>query len=203
MTIPAWADEELSKRIAGIRAVGEGQRAEFKEEFPPQGHSLGTEVAAFASSGGGEVLLGVCNNGTVAGLDGDSEEKRDELQQRAHGIIGNVQPGVDYQLRFGFDGGCILAIIVADKQSEPVYYYHQRPYVRVDRTSRPANPEEVKTLVWSHPSSEHKRKMEELQLELLREHQADIAKINEIQRESMQDTMRSLLGDAQFDLPQS
>jgi hypothetical protein len=45
--------------------------------------------------------------------------------------------------------------------------------------------------------------MEELQLELLREHQADIAKINEIQRESMQDTMRSLLGDAQFDLPQS
>ena len=177
MTLPGWADEEFSKRLPNVRAIGEGQQAEFKEEFPQQGHSLCTEVAAFASSGGGTILLGVRNNGEVAGIEGSTEEQRDDLLHRAQNLIVSVQPPVAYQLVLGYDEGCILGIIVEKKQTEPVYYYTQRPYVRDGRTSRPATPGEVKDLVWSHPSSEHKRKMEDLNYQMVKNHQEQMAKI--------------------------
>jgi predicted HTH transcriptional regulator len=194
MTFPAWADEEFSARLAEMRRAGEGQHAEFKEEFPQQGHSLCTEVAAFASSGGGTILLGVQNNGEVAGLNGSSEEKRDELLQRAQGLIASVQPPVAYQLALGFDVGCILGIIVELKQSEPVYYYSHRPYVRDGRTSRPATPDEVKSRVWDHPSAEHKRKMEELNYQMAKNFQEHMQRLDSDSAEHMAAANRAFLG---------
>ena len=37
----------------------EGQRVEFKSDFPDQGHAVAKELAAFANSGGGVLLMGV------------------------------------------------------------------------------------------------------------------------------------------------
>lgn len=197
MALPGWADEDFSTRLPAIRSGGEGQHAEFKEDFPQQGHSLCTEVAAFASSGGGTILLGARNNGEVAGLNGSTEEIRDELLHRAQNLILSVQPPVAYQLALGYDGGCILGIIVEQKQSEPVYYYQQRPYVRDGRTSRPATPDEVKELVWSHPSSEHKRKMEELQYRILVDNHESLKRLDEQTAAASAESMRAFLGMAQ------
>jgi ATP-dependent DNA helicase RecG len=193
MALPSWANEEFSKSLPTIRKAGEGQTAEFKEEFPQQGHNLCTEVAAFASSGGGIILIGVCNNGDVKGLDGTTEEVRDGLLHRAQSLVAGIQPSVAYQMMIGHDGGCILGILVEKEQSEPVFYYQQRPYVRDGRTSRPATPNEVKELVWSHSSSEHKRQMEELQYRILVDNHEGLKRLDDQAATASAESMRTLL----------
>ena len=48
--IPPWANSAASKRLPELCAQGEGQRVEFKERLPLQGHDIGKSIAAFASS---------------------------------------------------------------------------------------------------------------------------------------------------------
>lgn len=169
MALPGWADPTLSAELAQIGAAGEGPNVEFKQDFPKHNHMLCKEVAAMATSGGGIILLGIQDNGVVSGLDGDTEAKRDELLHTTQNLIAIVQPRVKYTIDFGFDGGCVLGIFIADGQDEPVYYFDHRPYVREGRMSRPATPDEVKTRVWSHPSSEHRKQVQELTLKRVRD----------------------------------
>lgn len=49
---------------------GEGQSLEFKAAVPDVQH-LAREIAAFANSGGGKILLGVRDDGSISGVDGD------------------------------------------------------------------------------------------------------------------------------------
>jgi predicted HTH transcriptional regulator len=165
MTIPAWAYEDISQILPKIRAAGEKHTQEFKEEFPAQAHDLAKEVAAFATSGGGIILIGVRDNGSVAGLD---ESERDELRLRAQSITSQVKPRPKVDVTLCYDGGFVLSVLIRQDQDEPVYYYDHRPYVRDGSQSRPATPEEVKARVWSHPSSEHRKRMEDLTYEQAR-----------------------------------
>jgi predicted HTH transcriptional regulator len=165
MTIPAWAYEEISRILPDIRASGEKQTREFMAEFPAQGHDLAKEVAAFATSGGGLILIGVRDDGCVAGLD---EGERDKLRLRAQGIVSQVKPCPKVDVTLCYDEGFILSILIRQDQTEPVYYYDHRPYIRDGSQSRPATPEEVNAKVWSHPSSEHKKRMEDLKYEQAR-----------------------------------
>jgi hypothetical protein len=67
-----------------------------------------------------------------------------------------------------YDEGLILSVLIRQEQSEPVYYYDHRPYIRDGSQSRPATPDEVKAKVWAHPSSEQKKRMEDLKYEQAR-----------------------------------
>lgn len=165
MTIPAWAYEEISKILPEIRAAGEKHTQEFMAEFPVQGHDLAKEVAAFATSGGGLILIGVRDDGSVAGLD---ESERDKLRLRAQGIVSQVKPRPMCDVTLCYDEGFLLSVLIRQDQNEPVYYYDHRPYVRDGSQSRPATPEEVKAKVWSHPRSEHRKRMEDLTYEQAR-----------------------------------
>ena len=162
MALPPWAYEDLSKLLPEIRAAGEHHCHEFKAEFPAQAHELAKEVAAFATSGGGLVLIGVGDDGGVVGL---SESDRDQLRLRAQGVVAQVRPRPLFDVTPCYDEGFILAILIRQDQAEPVYYYDHRPYIRDGSQSRPATPDEVKARVWTHPSAEHSRKMEVLQYE--------------------------------------
>ena len=84
MSIPAWADKTISEAMPELRACGEGTTTEFKVDFPPQIHTLAEEVAAFATSGGGTILIGVADDGNVVGLD---DEQRDKSFHRVQGVI--------------------------------------------------------------------------------------------------------------------
>ena len=50
ITIPEWADKTLSLEMPKLRAKGESQDLEYKENFPEQTRDLGKEIAAFATS---------------------------------------------------------------------------------------------------------------------------------------------------------
>jgi ATP-dependent DNA helicase RecG len=159
-----WADAELSKELPGLRTEGEGPTLEYKREFPAQAHEMGTEIAAFATSGGGRILLGVADDGTLVGLDAASADAVDRLRLRAQGIIKTVKPGVKANVNAATEDGKTVLCIQIGRQAEPVYYYDFRPYIRDGSQSRPAEPDEVKQYVWAHPSAESRRKAEELKL---------------------------------------
>jgi ATP-dependent DNA helicase RecG len=173
MTIPTWANPDISALLPKIRGEGEGQAYEFKEDFPAQAHELAKEVAAFATAGGGLILIGVRDDGTVIGL---NDNDTDGLYHRAQRIAELVLPAVNHRVSLCYDAGAVLVICVEQDQSEPVYYYEGRPYIRVGRTSRPASPEEVKAKILAHPSADHKKRMEDLNYEIAKNHIEQSAK---------------------------
>ena len=96
MAGPIWIDEALSRELPLLRDRGEGQHLEFMERYPQNGHELSKEIAAFASSNPGSILIGVSDDGALAKLDDvDTAEGRDQLCRRIEGVCsGNVRPAI-------------------------------------------------------------------------------------------------------------
>ncbi|MEI7296255.1 ATP-binding protein [Paraburkholderia tropica] len=149
MSLPSWADERASSELQLLVARGEGQGVEFKRELPSQITDLAKEIAAFASSNSGTILLGVDDGGEIVGLkDVESASSRDELQRRLEGICsGTIKPAVTPLIAWAVDADRAVLKITVPKGSEPVYYVQQRPYLRHMSTSRTAEPHEVIELV--------------------------------------------------------
>ncbi|NND72786.1 MAG: ATP-binding protein [Rhodothermales bacterium] len=59
--------------VTRLARTGEGQHLEFKKRIP-EGARFAKEVAAFANSGGGILLIGVDDDGTVTGVRDREEE---------------------------------------------------------------------------------------------------------------------------------
>ena len=163
--VPQWADAGLSQSLPSVRVAGESENTEFKEAFPEQAHRLAKEIAALATSGGGRLFLGVDDAGRVVGLAADTGQRRDELIERACSIARTVKPVPRCSFAFAVQDSNIVLVITVEKPDAPIYYYEYRPYLRDGRRSRPAEPEEVQELVWRHPSSEYKRRLERLRIE--------------------------------------
>lgn len=158
MSIPAWADEQLSHDLPELRARGEGQEIEFKQEFPQQVSDLAKEIAAFATSNTGTLLIGVKDNGDLIGLKGcegaDGVQERDRLLRRLEGIcIGFLKPAVTPRIAWAIESGQVVLVVTVPKGSEPLYYSQGKPYLRHLTTSRPAEPHEVVELVKQHLAS--------------------------------------------------
>jgi ATP-dependent DNA helicase RecG len=157
MSIPPWADEQLSQDLAELRARGEGQEMEFKQSCPQQVTDVAREIAAFATSNTGKILFGVEDNGNLCGLEGmEDAAARDSLLRRLEGICnGSVKPAVTPRATWAIESDRVVLAVTVPKGSEPVYYSqgrpylrHQgRPYLRHITTSRPAEPHEVVDLV--------------------------------------------------------
>ncbi len=163
--IPKWADAKLSAELPTICESGESSSIEFKDRFPEQGHRLAQELAALATSGGGAVFVGINNNGEIVGVDAPDADSRDDLVERAQGIVSQVRPVLRVEIVLAIRAGNTVLVLRVPRQSEPVFYYDHRPYIRDGRRSRPATPDEVKERVWSHPSSEHKLEEERIHRE--------------------------------------
>ncbi len=85
--IQDWADAQLSQDLPVLRSRGESQELEYIEALPQNTRELGKEIAAFATSNTGTILLGVSDFGDLIGLEGlESAEKRDQILQRVGGI---------------------------------------------------------------------------------------------------------------------
>jgi hypothetical protein len=123
------------------------------ETFPTQASDLGKEIAAFATSNSGTILLGVSNDAEVIGLpDAATPAQRDALTIRIEGIAhGQVVPSITPVLDFYSLDEKVVMVLRVPKGSEPVYYCQGRPYLRHLTSSRPGAPHEVKelTLAWA------------------------------------------------------
>ncbi len=149
MSVPEWADERLSSEIPVLRARGESQNLEYMTSFPQQARDLGKEIAAFATSNAGVILLGVSDEGDLVGLEevGDATG-RDILLRRLEGICrGQVKPSITPTAKFAVEEGQIVVVIQVPKGGQPFYFCQHIPYVRHLTESRPAEPHEVVELV--------------------------------------------------------
>lgn len=163
MTIPEWADAQLSKDLPVLRSRGENQDLEYKSEFPQNARDIGKEIAAFATSNNGTILVGVSDDGGLVGIDTAlKNEGRDEILRRVEGICrGTIKPAITPTARFAFEDEKAVLVLLVPKGSQPVYYSNNIPYVRHITESRPAEPHEVVELVKGHLSSAELEKTED------------------------------------------
>ena len=119
--------------------------------FPSNTHEIAKEIAALATSGGGTILLGVTNDGSLCGLaDALTASGRDILIRRLEGICrGPVRPAITPSVSFCSENGHSVLVIAVPKGAEPVYYCNGKPYIRHLSESRPAEPHEVIALIRS------------------------------------------------------
>jgi len=147
--IPIWADEKLSKDLPVLRSRGEGQHLEYKETFPQNTRDLAKEIAAFATSNQGTILIGISDFGDLVGISGaDNQEERDNLLKRLEGICrGTVKPAITPVAKFAVENELIVLVINVPHGRQPVYYSNNIPYVRHLTEARPAEPHEVLELI--------------------------------------------------------
>ena len=140
-----WIDEALSGELPLLRDRGEGQHLEFMERYPENGYELSKEIAAFASSNPGTILIGVADDGSLTGLDGvETPEARDRLCRRIEGVCsGNVRPSITPVVKFAQQDDAVVLAIEVPRGTQPLYYSKNTPYVRHLSQSRPAEPHEV------------------------------------------------------------
>ncbi len=191
---PKWASPEICDQLPGIREAGESTNVDFKESFPDQAHRLGKEIAAMATSGGGRIFIGIDDDGGLHGVDASNGDERDDIAERAHNIALTVKPIPNVNLMFAVESGRTVLVVDVPKQSDPVYYYDFRPYVRDERRARPAEPDEVVELVWAHPSSGHKKEMERIlqhQMQNFIDHNRELDKISADQMRAFNETMNA------------
>lgn len=145
MSTPDWADEGLSLDLAILRSRGEGQDLEYMEAFPTNTRELAKEIAAFATSNTGTILIGVSDSGDLIGLpECRSAKERDKLIRRLEGISrGTVKPAVTPTAKFAVENDQVVLAIVVPEGAQPVYYASNVPYVRHLTEARPADPHEV------------------------------------------------------------
>jgi ATP-dependent DNA helicase RecG len=152
LDLESWADPYLSESLLRLCSAGESQTLEFKRELPAQKRDLAKEVAAFASTEGGMILLGVADDGTVVGVQGaQAASVRDDLVGRVVGICQQVDPPVRPRLLWASSGEFAVLCVQVDKGEEPLYYVDGRPLIRHANVSRTARPEEVKALLSPQP----------------------------------------------------
>ena len=151
-----WIDKELSNELPVLRDSGEGQHVEFKEQYPSHGSDLSKEIAAFASSNPGRIIIGVADDGTLVGLDElKTAAGRDKLCRRIEGLCtNNVKPAITPVIKFAQEEGKSVLVIEVPRGQQPVYYSDNKPYIRHLSQSRPAEPHEVieRILEWSKSS---------------------------------------------------
>ncbi len=156
MNIPNWADENLSKDLPVLRSRGEGQHLEYKEIFPQNTRDLAKEIAAFATSNQGTILIGVSNSGDLVGIkSAENQEERDNLLKRLEGICrGTVKPAITPVAKFAVENDLVVLVVNVPHGRQPIYYSNNIPYVRHLTEARPAEPHEVLELITEYLASQ-------------------------------------------------
>ncbi|WP_254662065.1 helix-turn-helix domain-containing protein [Delftia sp. JD2] len=145
MTIEPWADAQLSEALPLLAQGGESETVEFKRELPKQVRDLAKEIAAFASTGGGQILLGVADDGSIPGVANAHDPAiRDEFERRLVGVCQIIDPPVRPSISWASANGGGVLVITVEKGSESLYYVDGRAYIRHGPVSRPATAAEIR-----------------------------------------------------------
>ncbi len=163
--------QELRDLVNG----GEGQLLEFKMKatFPEK---IAREMVAFANSQGGQLLIGVDDDGTITGLKFAEEEKF--VIDRA--IRKHIRPNIRYQSEYISitPKRSVLSYRIFESKRKPNYFLEEPDekglaYVRIDDKSIKASPEYVQILKRKNRKNGIKisfREKEKILMEYLDEH---------------------------------
>ena len=158
----------MSEYIRKLIAQGEHQRLDFKFEISDS-KKIARTLAAFANTDGGSLLIGVKDNGVVAGVRSDEEYYMIEAAAQLY-----CKPEVKFQSKeWEIDGKLVLEVIV--NRSESMKHkapYHDDTYkifVRVKDQNLLADP--ILLLYWKREQGNHPVNImfSETELTLLRE----------------------------------
>jgi predicted HTH transcriptional regulator len=142
----------VSKTLKELIAEGEHQTQDFKYAINDS-KKIARSLAAFANTSGGRLLVGVKDNGRIAGVSSDEEYYMIEAAANMY-----CQPPVSFQtILWEEDGKTVLEVLVPKSDSKP----HKAPtkdgdykvYVRVNDQNLLAN--SVLLKVWSRQKRKH------------------------------------------------
>ncbi|MDR2679723.1 MAG: ATP-binding protein [Tannerella sp.] len=136
--------------IEVLIAQGEHQRLDFKFEVSDS-KKIARTLSAFANTDGGRLLIGVKDNGNIAGVRSEEEYYMIEAASTMY-----TKPSVHFTAtRWEINGKTVLEVYIAPSNSKP----HTAPdkddkykaYIRVADENKPAN--EVLLLSWKKKES--------------------------------------------------
>lgn len=141
--------EALKRRIL----LGEDSATEFKlaakASFRLDADVIAKEIAALANSGGGELIVGVEDDGAVSGL-GDSKQADQALALVAQATQQNLHPPLWCMLRkVALDGNVVLVVSVPGFHPQRPFRARHIYYVRDGSISREATREELERILQS------------------------------------------------------
>ena len=143
-----YETDDLNERLDRLRRGGESETVEFKVEFP-KGEGIPRTVAAFANGSGGTIIIGIRDDGEVAGICDDVAEARDSLDNI---VRNNVSPPPKYKLlTCTLEGRAVIAMRVEPGDDRPYGVTGKdgpgpRYYIRRGATNWIAESEELREI---------------------------------------------------------
>lgn len=137
--------------IHQLVAEGEHTYQDFKFEIS-DARKIAKSISAFANTGGGRLLVGVKDNGKIAGV--RSEEEIYMIEAAANMYC---QPQVEIETKtYQAEGKTVLKINIEEANSKPIYALDEenkpKAYIRIDDENILATPVHLK--VWQHAKKE-------------------------------------------------
>jgi hypothetical protein len=143
--------------LATLVASGERLGVEFKTELSnKRDNYVCKEVAAFATSNGGHLIIGISDNGEIVGLE-NARMTQNKLENLINSHV-TPTPVVDTRI-VHIDKKDVLVCEVA-AGTAPFYMYDGRPYVRVGTSSARLSAQGLIDLVRGRPLEEVVRNLE-------------------------------------------
>lgn len=136
--------------IHSLIAEGEHQQQDFKFEIS-DARKIAKTLSAFANTNGGRLLIGVKDNGKIAGIRTDEERYMIEAAAQLY-----CQPDVIYNMyTYQVEGRCILLVQIDECMQKPIYAKDEtgKPlaYLRIKDENILATP--VHLRVWQQSGS--------------------------------------------------
>ena len=104
------------KEIKQLISQGEGVRLDFKQVIQNP-RKIAKAMVSFANTDGGILLIGVRDNGSIAGVRSEDEKHMLELAASFHS-----KPEIEYQVEEVIvDGKMVLKVIIPAGKKQPYY----------------------------------------------------------------------------------
>ncbi len=150
--------------IHALISEGEHQRQDFKFEIS-DARKIAKTLSAFANTEGGRLLIGVKDNGKIAGVRSDEERYMIEAAAQLYCL-----PTVNYSMQtYLAEGRSILVVQVGESSQKPVYAKDDRgkylAYLRIKDENILATP--IHLRVWQQNRSQESQLMEYTEKEQL------------------------------------
>ena len=118
--------------LSNLIALGEGFTTEFKRTVTS---NLGREICAFANATGGIILVGVNDDGKIAGVG-----KHNKLKSQVQSIARSAEPPIAVDVE---SIGKVLSITVPEQHSKP-YSFGGKFFIREGATSQQMSRDEIR-----------------------------------------------------------